>query len=120
MGDSSDNIPGVAGIGPKQAAELLTKYDHLDNIYKNVDELPISQRNKLQKDHEKAMLSKKLVTLIMDVPIEFDLDKYKTHDISYEKAKNKFEELEFRSLLKKLDELKNLLKPPQVEQQTLF
>ena len=120
MGDPSDNIPGVQGIGPKQAADLLTKYDHLENIYLHLDELPAGQRTKLERDHDNAGLSKKLATLILDVPLEFNLEDYVTHDISYDKAEKLFTELEFRSLVKKLDDLKAILKPPEVEQPSLF
>ncbi len=78
VGDSSDNIPGVAKIGPKSAAELLTKFGTLENIYKNLAELPKSKQELLTAGREKAFLSKELVTL----KSEHDFG-YKPEDLRY-------------------------------------
>jgi len=119
-GDPSDNIPGVQGIGPKQASELLQKYETLDGIYEHLDELTPGQQKKLTEDKESAYLSQKLCALILDAPVQFNLDDYVTHDIDYDRAHQKLEELEFNSLQKKLDALKKQLAPPAPNQQSLF
>lgn len=112
-GDASDNIPGVPGIGPKQAARLLKQYDNFENIYNHLNELPAGQRKKLEAGGESGLLSKKLVSLQMEAPIEFYLDKYRSRHIFYDKIKKLFDELEFKTLGKKLDELRELLEPGQ-------
>jgi DNA polymerase-1 len=119
-GDHSDNIPGVPGIGPKQATQLLQKYKNLDNVYSHLAELTAGQRKKLEDGKESAYLSQRIATIQLDAPIDFDLDKYRTHRINYEKANQLFEELEFKSLGKKLDELRGLSEVPKAEQQSLF
>lgn len=117
-GDTSDNIPGVPGIGPKGAVELLNKYDNLDNIYEHLDELKPGQRTKLENGRESAYLSRELATIHTDSPVDFDIDKYQTHDIDYPAAEKLFTELEFKSLLKKLEQLKDVIKP--LAQESLF
>ncbi|MDZ4182573.1 MAG: 5'-3' exonuclease H3TH domain-containing protein, partial [Candidatus Cloacimonadaceae bacterium] len=69
MGDSSDNIPGVRGIGPKGAESLLKEYGSLDNIYANLEKIPQNLRNKLAENKKNAYLSQRLATIIRDVPI---------------------------------------------------
>lgn len=120
MGDPSDNIPGIPGIGEKQAIDLLTKYETLENIYEHLFELSPVQQKKFSDGRESALLSKRLATIVTDVPVAYDLEKYYTHDISYDKAKTLFEELEFKSLTAKLKDLEELLQPPKAEQQSMF
>jgi DNA polymerase-1 len=74
MGDSSDNIPGVYGIGQKTAEKLLGQYETLDNIYAHLDEIPKRFSNKLVTDKEKAYLSQDLARIRVDVPVELDLE----------------------------------------------
>jgi DNA polymerase I len=119
-GDASDNIPGVPGIGPKQATELLKKYGNLDNIYAHLEYLSSGQKKKLDEGRDSAYLSKRIATIQLDAPIDFDIEAFRTHRIDYEKVKKLFEELEFKSLGKKLDELKGLLEEPKAEQQSMF
>ncbi|MCL2507848.1 MAG: DNA polymerase I [Oscillospiraceae bacterium] len=78
MGDSSDNIPGVAGIGQKTAADLIQKYGDIDRIYGEIDSLDIKQgvRDKLRTGRDSAFLSRELGTICLDVPIETDLRAY--------------------------------------------
>ncbi|MBQ8575426.1 MAG: DNA polymerase I [Clostridia bacterium] len=78
QGDSSDNIPGVAGVGPKTAGELIQKYGNLEYIYENLDTLDIKPklREKLETDKENAFLSHKLGTIALDAPIDTDMDVY--------------------------------------------
>jgi DNA polymerase-1 len=74
VGDSSDNIPGVRGIGPKTAANLLHTYASLDSIYQHLDDIPAGQRKKLEAEQEQCYLSKQLVTLRYDVPLHADIE----------------------------------------------
>jgi DNA polymerase-1 len=119
-GDSSDNIPGVPGIGPKGATELLKEYGNLDNIYSHLEYLPAGQKKKLAEGRESAYLSQRIATIQLNAPIDFEIETYRTHRINYEKAKGYFAELEFKSLDKKLEELRELLEAPKAEQQAMF
>ena len=78
QGDSSDNIPGVAGVGPKTAGELIQKYGSIEYIYENLDSLDIKPklREKLETDKDNAFLSHKLGTIALDAPIDTDMDAY--------------------------------------------
>tara|TARA_Y100000996_G_scaffold371902_1_gene320532 strand:- start:672 stop:3437 length:2766 start_codon:yes stop_codon:yes gene_type:complete len=99
-GDSSDNIPGVPGIGVKTAAELINKYKTLDNLLKNASEIPQNKRREtLLTNKEKAILSKKLVTLKDDVPIKNDPKEFLIKEIDKEKLYNFLREMEFNRLL---------------------
>ena len=100
MGDASDNIPGVFGIGEKTALTLLKKWQSLDNIYKNIDEISPKVREKLIKDKDNAYFSYELATIYKDVPIDIDLNKIKYEGPTSEYNKV-LEEYEFYSFLKK-------------------
>lgn len=108
-GDSSDNIPGVRGIGDKGAKTLLEEFGDLDNIYKNLDSDKIKDRTrKLLKEHkEEAYMSRDLATIKTDVDIDFDLEKTELHTYDQEEISKLFRELEFRSLLPRLSTLNN-------------
>jgi len=101
-GDPSDNLPGVKGVGEKTAAELLQKYGTLENIYKNLPKIKEGIRKKLEKDKVQAYFSKRLATLVDDVPVNFDLEKARVDDFSRVKVINLLRELEFFSLLRRL------------------
>jgi DNA polymerase I len=116
QGDSSDNIKGVAGIGPKTAKVLLQKYKSIENIYSHIEEITATTKDKLEKDKESAFLSKKLATIIKDMDIELDLAKCKTHDYDKEKIKDILLKFEFKSLLPRLESFQK--KEP--NQPTLF
>ena len=99
-GDTSDNIPGVPGIGVKTAAELINKYKTLDNLLNNASEIPQNKRREtLLTNKEKAILSKKLVTLKDDVPIKNDPKEFLIKEIDKEKLYNFLREMEFNRLL---------------------
>ncbi|MFH1392568.1 MAG: 5'-3' exonuclease H3TH domain-containing protein [bacterium] len=102
-GDASDNIPGVPGIGEKTAIELLKKYKTLKNIYNNLDAIKQSTRKKLEDFYEQALFSKKLATIIRNVPIKFDLDKCLALGYNKNKVINFFKELGFTSLIQRLE-----------------
>lgn len=103
IGDASDNIPGVKGIGPKAAPLLIEKYSTLENIYEHIDEVePASVKTKLIAGKENAFLSKELATIMTDVPIEIDFNRTKIGKPEIEKIKAIFEELEFKNLYLRL------------------
>jgi len=101
-GDPSDNIPGVRGIGPKKAEELLDQFGSLEEIYRNLDKIDPKTQKLLAEAAEEAVLSKKLATIVTDVPIRLELEKCQTQDFDREKVERLFSELEFKSLLKML------------------
>lgn len=108
MGDSSDNIPGVPGVGEKTALDLLHNYQNLDGVYQNLDKLKGKLLEKLIAGKESAYLSKQLATISTDVPINVSLD-----DLEYEFPFNPevydfFKNYEFNSLIKKPDLFKHL------------
>lgn len=101
-GDSSDNIPGVPGVGEKTAIDLLQKYDTLDGIYENLWELKDSLRHKLEEGKASAYLSKSVAEIWCDAPVELDWDIADVNDIDTLKLKTMLTKLEFRSLLRAL------------------
>lgn len=103
QGDPSDNIKGVKGIGPKTARILLQKYGNLENIYSHLNEIKGSVQEKLKIDKENAFFSRKLATIITEVPIKLNLENCKTHEYNLDNIIKLFEELEFKTLLKRLD-----------------
>jgi DNA polymerase-1 len=99
-GDSSDNIPGVPGIGVKTAAELINKYKTLDTLLKNIEEIPQTKRREtLLANKDKAILSKKLVTLKDDVPVKEEPESFIMRGVEKEKLFNFLREMEFNRLL---------------------
>jgi DNA polymerase-1 len=103
IGDSSDDIPGVAGIGPKSAVPLIQKYGTIENIYKHLDEIEKAGiKKKLEASKENAFLSKELATIYCDVPIDFDFIKAKFTHPDFENVKKIFFDLEFKNLYSKL------------------
>lgn len=102
-GDSSDNIPGVRGIGPKGATTLLKQYKNLEGIYEHLVEIKGAMRTKLETYREDAFTSRRLATLRRDVPVTFDLESCRLGSLNVEKIRESFVKLGFRSLLGKLD-----------------
>lgn len=100
MGDSSDNIPGVSGVGEKTALSLITAYDNLDNLYEHLDELHESLKKKLVAGKESAYLSKTLAKIETQVPIETDLSQCVIEMPFGQEVRTQFLQLEFTSLLK--------------------
>jgi len=107
IGDKSDNIPGIFGVGPKNAIKLLNQFNSLENIYNNLDKIS-SKRIKelLILGKENAFLSKKLATIKRDVPIELDLDKSHLNIPKEDNIRNLLNRLNFKSLI---DDLPNVL-----------
>lgn len=107
-GDSSDNIPGVKGIGEKTASELIIKYQNLESVYENLDDIKPSVRQKLVSDRTMAFLSKELVTLDLDIDISLNWEHAKMDNIHPDEVIKILHELEFRTLVNQLPEkLKN-------------
>jgi len=100
-GDTSDNIPGVSGIGEKGATDLLLEFSNLDNIYKNINSPKIKERTRdlLIKNKDFAYLSQELATINKQAPIEIDLEKSRIKNFDKNKINKVFSELEFKSLL---------------------
>lgn len=115
-GDSSDNIPGVPGIGEKTAISLLKDYNTLDDIYAHLDDLPARVQNRLREGKELAYLSYQLAAIRTDVEITLDLEQASTKDLDISDADRLFHELEFRTLRTRL---KNLLPAAQAQQALL-
>lgn len=103
VGDTSDNIPGVTGVGPKGALKLLEQFKNLEEIYEKVDQVESkSLREKLVNCKEQALLSKKLVTIVTDVPVSHEIESYRVQPFMKEELKTFLQELNFRSFEKKL------------------
>ncbi len=105
VGDTSDNIPGVTGIGEKTAITLLGKYDTLEGLYSHLGELSESVRKKLEAGRKSADLSRKLATIVTDVDIRFDVETARTGQFDANAVEALFRELEFNSMLSRLETL---------------
>ena len=104
MGDSSDNIPGVPGVGAKGATDLLQKYQTLDGIYEHIDEVKGALQTKLIAGKDSAYMSKRLATMFLDAPVEIDREAMDVSKLDADKLKAMLMKLEFRTLLKNLPE----------------
>ena len=106
VGDASDNIPGVRGIGPKMAVKLLAEFGSVEEVYKNLDKVKDKLGNRVAQqlidDQEQARLSKELATIDRQVPIRLNVAACQVHEYDKDMVIKLFEELEFRSLIKKL------------------
>jgi DNA polymerase-1 len=105
VGDKSDNIPGVAGIGEKTAIALIEKYGTLDNIYGHIDEIENRWKTKLEANKANAFLSRDLAQIKTDLNIRLDLRQVKAQELDIASIEAFFKELEFRSLIKTLEKL---------------
>jgi DNA polymerase I len=102
MGDAADNIPGVPGVGPKTAITLLKQYGSIEKIYENTADLKGKLKEKIEENKESAFISKRLATIITDVPIEFVEEDLILEQANSKVLKDLFEKLEFRSLTKRV------------------
>ncbi|NQS98497.1 MAG: DNA polymerase I [candidate division Zixibacteria bacterium] len=103
MGDSSDNIPGVRGIGPKTAVRLVNDFGSISSVYSHLDEVKASDRKKLEGNEDTALFSRQLVIIKTDCPVSADLEAWRMR-LNDDSLREKFTELEFSSLLKYLKE----------------
>ncbi len=102
VGDTSDNIPGVPGIGEKTTLSLLQQYRTLEDIYAHLDAIPTRFRTKLEAGRQLAFMSRDLATIRTDLKVTLDLEKARTDHIDYETTEAFFRELEFRNLAARL------------------
>ncbi len=102
MGDTADNIPGCPGIGPKTAEKLIADFGSIDGIYQNIEKLKGKQKENLIEFEDQVRLSRKLATIILDVPIEFNTKNLTRDEVNKEALIEVFEDLEFRTLIQRL------------------
>jgi len=102
MGDAVDNIPGIKGVGEKTAAKLLQEYGTLENILDHANEIKGSVGEKVRAGKEMALLSKKLATIIINVPTEFHAENFRIKEMNREALKEIFTELEFKAMAKRI------------------
>ncbi len=102
-GDASDNIPGAPGIGEKTSKKLISKYGSIDEIFKNIEHFKGKHKENLIEYREQIELSRKLVEIPLDVPVDFNEEAMKSKDPDKEKLREVFQELEFKSLLLRLN-----------------
>lgn len=105
MGDASDNIPGVPGIGEKTATKIIAAYHSIENAYAHIDEIkPNKARENLQTYYEQALLSKELATIKLDCPIDFSLDSTEIKEFFNENSYEMFKQLELKSILNRFSQ----------------
>ncbi len=104
-GDSVDNIPGLPGVGDKTAKKFIKQFGSIEELLKNTSELKGKLKEKIEQNKELGILSKKLATIITDVPIEFKIEDLKLEVNNLDKTKEIFEDLEFRRLFNSLDSI---------------
>ena len=120
MGDSSDNIPGVAGVGEKSATKLLQEYGDLETIYENLDNISTRVRNRLIAGKDMAFLSRQLATIMRDLDITLDLDACVGRDFTLGSVDAVFAELEFRSLRERLHNVSRQLQGEEIESSIVY
>ena len=105
MGDAVDNIPGLPGVGEKTAKKFLAEYGSIENLLDNTHQLKGAIKDKIEANKEQGLLSKKLATILLDCPVEFDEEAYELSKPDVEKTDALFQELEFRQLKTQFDKL---------------
>ena len=120
VGDSSDNIPGVKGVGEKTATPLIQKYGSIENLYKNIDKIEkAGVKKKLEENKENAFLSKELATIHCSVPLDFDFNKAKFEKPDFDKIRDVFVELEFKNLFTRLLKIYETTKVEEIKEEEL-
>ena len=120
VGDSSDNIPGVKGVGEKTATPLIQQFGSIENLYKNIDNVEReSVKKKLLENKENAFLSKDLATIHCSVPMEFDFNKAKFEKPEFDKLREVFVELEFKNLFTRLLKIYETDKVEEIKEEEL-
>ena len=122
-GDSVDNIPGLPGVGDKTAKKFLKEFGSLEGLLQNTTELKGKLKEKIEQNKELGILSKKLATIITDVPIDYNIEELKLNVTNLDKAKKIFEELEFRRIISSLNSIfsinneKNKSEPQKIKEE---
>ena len=122
MGDTADNIPGCPGIGPKTAMKLIGEFGSVDGVYQNIDKLKGKQKESLEQFEEQVRMSRQLAEIILDVPVEFNQEELLLSKPDFNKLRDIFIELEFRTLAEKILPPQNKVveSTPAFEQGSLF
>ena len=130
VGDASDNLKGVMGIGPKSATDLIRQFGSLENIYDNLPAIKESVREKLDRDRENAFQTKRMTTIRCDAPLDWNIEDCKLNSFDRAEVLRLLEELEFHSLIKRFEKLfpteaeqtaaASAPETPQATQQSLF
>ncbi|MBB4080293.1 DNA polymerase-1 [Lewinella aquimaris] len=115
MGDSVDNIPGVPGIGPKTAQKFIEQYGSMEALLENTDKIRGKNQERLREFRDQAILSKRLATIDIEVPIQFDPDAYIIEDFDRDYLTDVFRELEFRSIANEILGMEEEIKPPSAQ-----
>lgn len=102
MGDASDNIPGVPGVGAKTASKLLTEFGSIEGLYENTDKLKGKLREKVEANHDKALLSKHLATIVIDIETEEGFDSMAMEEPNKTQLQEILEELEFKTMMRRI------------------
>lgn len=102
MGDQSDNIPGVSGVGEKTAIKLIKDYHNLDNLYEHIDEIKGKLKEKLENDKMQAYMSKTLAQIVTDIPVDIDFEEYKFIKADDNTLYKLYDELEFKNFKKRV------------------
>ena len=122
-GDSVDNIPGLPGVGDKTAKKFLKEFGSLESLLQNTNELKGKLKEKIEQNKELGILSKKLATIITDVPIDYNIEELKLNVTNLDKARKIFEELEFRRIISSLNSIfsinneKNKSEPQKIKEE---
>lgn len=107
MGDKSDNIPGVPGIGEKTGVKLIQEYKSLENVIANIENLKGSTKKKIEENQEIALLSKQLATIFRDIPFDMDMDDLKIKEKDEDKVLEMFNKYGFKTLISRISEIKS-------------
>jgi DNA polymerase-1 len=120
MGDSSDNIPGVGGVGEKTALKLIQEYKSLDNLYENIDNIKGKLKEKLETDKLQAYMSQGLARIITDIPIEFNIEDYRLKQPDAKSLSDLYDQLEFRNFKKRIEDTTSTENVQEQSQISLF
>lgn len=120
MGDSSDNIPGVGGVGEKTALKLIQEYKSLDNLYENIDNIKGKLKEKLETDKLQAYMSQGLARIITDIPIEFNIEDFRLKQPDAKSLLDLYDQLEFRNFKKRIEDTTSTENVQEQSQMSLF
>ena len=120
MGDTSDNIPGCPGIGPKTAMKLISTYKSVEGLYENINDLKGKMKENLVEFEKQVRMSRVLAKIILDVPVDFDETKLIMEEPDFKKLNEIFSDLEFRQLIRKQETIVQTPSDAQFKQGTLF